>query len=247
MDRLASIISNCYSEYSYNHNYRQHSSIIPTGETVYMEVPRTSGPVEIPAFAVASFLESKVKADKTVITLEEANIISTYAAMDAKIRDAISMPYTHMFSGSSAGMIKIITGDFDNPYYYGTQGVLFDKNFHPVMMMSWIIEEAEEEDNPSIEYKIVRPLLRIDPGVIVRKSNAVERYIVNKILPTALSLIYVSKPRLPNMRCPGGNMHIKVELDECPFNIKRPSIPSVSTTNEMLLDIALENIDEIVQ
>ena len=247
MDRLASIITNCYSEYSYNHNYRQHSTIAPNGETVYMEITKTSGPMEIPAFILASSLESKVKADKIVVTLKEASILSTYSAMDAKVRDAISMPYTAHYSGNSAGMIKIITGDSDNPCYYGTQGVLFDKDFHPVMMMSWIIEKTEEEDNPSIEYKIVRPLLRIDPGVIVRKSNGVERYIVNKILPTALSLVYVSKPRLPNMRCPGGNMHIKVELDECPFNIKRPSIPSVSTTNEMLLDIALENIDEIVQ
>lgn len=247
MDRLASIISNCYSEYSYNHNYRQHSTIIPNGETVYMEVPKTSGPMEIPAFAVASFLNSKVKADKIVISLKEPSIISTYAAMDAKIRDAISMPYSSMFSGSSSGTIKIITGDSSNPCYYGTQGVLFDKNFNPIMMMSWIIEETEEEDNPSIEYKIVRPLLRIDPEVIIRKGNAVERYIVNKILPTALSLDYVNKPRLPNMRCPGGYTHIKVELDKCPFPIKKVEVPSISTTNETLLDIALENIDEIVQ
>jgi hypothetical protein len=41
--------------------------------------------------------------------------------------------------------------------------------------------------------------------------------------------------------------HVKVEIDECPFVIKDTDVPSISVTNEGLLQLVADHIDEILQ
>jgi lipopolysaccharide/colanic/teichoic acid biosynthesis glycosyltransferase len=41
--------------------------------------------------------------------------------------------------------------------------------------------------------------------------------------------------------------HVKIEIDECPFVIRGTEVPSISVTNEGLLQLAAEHIDEILQ
>jgi hypothetical protein len=41
--------------------------------------------------------------------------------------------------------------------------------------------------------------------------------------------------------------HVKIEIDECPFVIRSTDVPSISVTNEDLLQLAADHIDEILQ
>jgi hypothetical protein len=40
---------------------------------------------------------------------------------------------------------------------------------------------------------------------------------------------------------------VKIEIDECPFVIRGTDVPSISVTNEDLLQLAADHIDEIIQ
>ena len=41
--------------------------------------------------------------------------------------------------------------------------------------------------------------------------------------------------------------HVKIEIDECPFVIRSTDVPSISVTNEGLLQLAADYIDEVLQ
>lgn len=252
MDRLYTIISECYADTIYNNNYRYHSSLQANGNSSYMVIPVSGNAIEVPAFALRNFMEyviQKGSLDNMVVCLMDSGVVTTYASMPSKIQDALSLPYSTIRSFRTERMLKIITGSSPNDYYYGTQGMLLNHDFLPVMMMSWLLEkmgEAEEgKETTGTKYKLVRPILRIAPEVI-NKSDALKRYIVNKIMPTSLEGT-IRSPRMLGLRAEQPRMRVRVEIDQNPFLVRKTAMPSISTTNQELLDIALENLDEIVQ
>lgn len=249
MDRLHTIISECYADTTYNNNHRYHSSVRADGNSSYMVIPVGGNATEVPAFALRDFMEYVIRKgslDNMVVCLTDSGVITTYASMPSKIQDALSLPYSTIGSFRTERMLKIITGSSPNDYYYGTQGMLLNHDFLPVMMMSWLLEKMEEvKETPGTKYKLVRPILRIAPEVI-NKSDALRRYIVNKIMPTSLEGT-VRSPRMLGLRTEQPCMRVRVEIDQNPFLVRKTAVPSISTTNQELLDIALGNLDEIVQ
>lgn len=251
MDSLMEAIKDCFSNNPYNRNYRHHTMIRPRSKETYMIIPISGDLFEIPTFALSSFtgvsiVKAEEKLDAMVVNIKDATSKTTYASMESKVRDVLTLSYT------SDKLMKVMDGKDSTNHYYGTHGLLLDKDFNPVMMMSWVIRRTYLEEDNSLSFGFVRPLLRIDPRVFMQKGNAMERYIANRIVPTALLISNVRRPYMNN-NCffeaddVHRNLQVKVEIDKCPFTLQKTDVPSISTTNEELLDVAIQNIDEVVQ
>ena len=144
-----------------------------------------------------------------------------------------------------------ITPDNDENPYYTTWGAIFNKDYIPVMMLTWELEKEPLPDNTDFQYKFTRPVLRLAPEVF-RKSNAVEKYIVNKVIPEILTLDGLNFPFREGLH--GFYKHdygevvpdVKIIVEYCPFRLSSVDMPSISTTNKDLLNIALDNLDEVI-
>lgn len=231
--------------------YSISRSISFTDKSSYMLIPVTGDNIEIPTMAMFSLptLENKIlqkePIDALVVNLNNNGGYSSFKSVSASIRDAFIVLY------KNAHLRKLVTVGDPEKTYYGTYGAIFDENFKPIVMLSWELKKVyRDDDQDSFRYKFIRPILRIAPEVFINKSNTVERFIINQIIPTALSITYLSSPifhRSMIYESNSGNCKVKVLIEKIPYIIKETDVPSISTTNEELLNTALNYIDEIIE
>lgn len=222
-----------------------------TDKSSYMLIPVTGDNIEIPTMAMFSLptLENKIlqkeSIDALAVNLNNNGGYSTFKSVSASIRDAFTVLY------KNARLRKLVTVGDPEKTYYGTYGAIFDENFKPIVMLSWKLEKIYRDDElRSFRYKFIRPVLRVAPEVFINKSNTVERFIINQIIPTALSINYLSSPifhRSMVYESNSDNCKAQVLIEKIPFIIKETDVPSISTTNEELLGTALNYIDEIIE
>lgn len=169
---------------------------------------------------------------------------SSYKSLDANIRNIF---YTsHTFSNYCGPFVKVHVNP--DKVYYCCKGAIFSDSLNPLVMLSWQIMKLD-----SIKYKFIQPVLEVDPKVFTQKEDAMDRYIINKIIPATLNIRNLIAPgfrhgqSVLNFEDTHSNYFPKVEIGNIPFAIEVPDIPSVSTTNKELLDIVLDNIDEVIQ
>lgn len=250
MRDLKTAISYCFECVAAD-TYSISRSISFTDKSSYMLIPVTGDSIEIPTMAMFSLptLENKIlqkePIDALAVNLNNNGGYSTFKSVSASIRDAFTVLY------KNAHLRKLVTVGDPEKTYYGTYGAIFDENFKPIVMLSWELKKIYRDDEQDpFRYKFVRPILRITPEVFINKSNTVERFIINQIIPTALSITYLSSPifhRSMIYEINSGNCKVKVLIEKIPFIIKETDVPSISTTNEELLDTALNYIDEIIE
>lgn len=231
--------------------YSISRSISFTDKSSYMLIPVTGDNIEIPTIAMFSLptLENKIlqkePIDALVVNLNNNGGYSSFKSVSASIRDAFTVLY------KNAHLRKLVTVGDPEKTYYGTYGAIFDENFKPIVMLSWELKKIYRDDEQDpFRYKFISPILRVAPEVFINKSNTVERFIINQIIPTALSITYLSSPifhRSMIYESNSGNCKVKVLIEKIPFIIKETDVPSISTTNEELLGTALNYIDEIVE
>lgn len=231
--------------------YSISRSISFTDKSSYMLIPVTGDNIEIPTMAMYSLptLENKIlqkePIDALVVNLNNNGGYSSFKSVSASIRDAFTVLY------KNAHLRKLVTVGDPEKTYYGTYGAIFDENFKPIVMLSWELKKIyRDDDQDPFRYKFIRPILRVAPEVFINKSNTVERFIINQIIPTALSVIHLSSPtfhRSMIYESNSDNCKVKVLIEKIPFIIKETDVPSISTTNEELLGTALNYIDEIVE
>lgn len=251
MRDLKATISYCF-ETSDSSNYSPNHGISFTSKSSYMLIPVTGDNIEIPTMAmyslstVAEKILNKKPIDAIVINLEDTGSYTSYKSVEACFRDACITSY------KSARLRKLIAVSNPEKTYYGTYGAIFDENFKPVVMLSWELKKIyrDDEQNP-FRYKFIKPILRVAPEVFINKSNTVERFIINKLIPTTLSLTRIYSPiyrskiyETNNGDC---NLKAKVLVEDCPFVIKETDVPSISTTNEELVGTVLNYIDEVIE
>lgn len=231
--------------------YSISRSISFTDKSSYMLIPVTGDNIEIPTMAMFSLptLENKIlqkePIDALVVNLNNNGGYSSFKSVSASIRDAFTVLY------KNAHLRKLVTVGDPEKTYYGTYGAIFDENFKPIVMLSWELKKIYRDDEQDpFRYKFISPILRVAPEVFINKSNTVERFIINQIIPTALSITYLSSSifhRSMIYESNSGNCKVKVLIEKIPFIIKETDVPSISTTNEELLGTALNYIDEIVE
>nr|DAE12440.1 MAG TPA: hypothetical protein [CrAss-like virus sp. ctjK323] len=250
MRDLRTALSYCFECVAAN-TYSISRSISFTDKSSYMLIPVTGDNIEIPTMAMFSLptLENKIlqkePIDALAVNLNNNGGYSPFKSVSASIRDAFTVLY------KNAHLRKLVTVGDPEKTYYGTYGAIFDENFKPIVMLSWELKKIyrDNEQDP-FRYKFIRPILRVAPEVFINKSNTVERFIINQIIPTALSITYLSSPifhRSMIYESNSGNCKVKVLIEKIPFIIKETDVPSISTTNEELLDTALNYIDEIIE
>lgn len=231
--------------------YSISRSISFTDKSSYMLIPVTGDNIEIPTMAMFSLptLENKIlqkeSIDALAVNLNNNGGYSTFKSVSASIRDAFTVLY------KNAHLRKLVTVGDPEKTYYGTYGAIFDENFKPIVMLSWELKKIYRDDEQDpFRYKFISPILRVAPEVFINKSNTVERFIINQIIPTALSITYLSSPifhRSMIYESNSGNCKVKVLIEKIPYIIKETDVPSISTTNEELLGTALNYIDEIIE
>lgn len=252
MRDLKTAISYCFECFAAD-TYSISRSISFTDKSSYMLIPVTGDNIEIPIMTMFSLptLENKIlqkePIDVLAVNLNNNGGYSTFKSVSASIRDAFTVLY------KKAHLRRLVTVGDPEKTYYGTYGAIFDENFKPIVMLSWELEKICRDDElRPYRYKFIRPILRVAPEVFINKSNTVERFIINQIIPTALSINYLSSPSCcrnviyesNSTKC---NTKVKVLIEKIPFIIKETDVPSISTTNEELLGTALNYIDEIVE
>lgn len=230
------------------HRYRNLPTDAVTS-TVFMEIPVRSEVIEMPVFAFDDFInigKRVLSVDTMVAQLYSNDIQSEYKSLDSIMKDCLSTKFSkHLTVVSVPNAVST---------YYCTYGAVFNSNFKPLMMMSWLMERRCDDDGRE-KYYYKRPLLRINPDVYMNKEDAVQRFIVNKLIVNSLYCSFYT-PYYPNVdsflnqnsrMSERDSWKVKVEIDECPFVIRRPDIPSISISNKDLLQIAADHIDEILQ
>lgn len=250
MRDLKTAISYCF-ECVAPDTYSISRSISFTDKSSYMLIPVIGDNIEIPTMAMYSLptLENKIlqkePIDALVVNLNNNGGYSSFKSASASIRDAFTVLY------KNAHLRRLVTVGDPEKTYYGTYGAIFDENFKPIVMLSWELEKIYRDDEQvPFRYKFIRPILRVAPEVFINKSNTVERFIINQIIPIALSITYLSSPifhRSMIYESNSGNCKVKVLIEKILFIIKETDVPSISTTNEELLDTALNYIDEIIE
>lgn len=251
MANLISTIQNCFSNIP-NKNFQKGTSYEDTnGCPIMMTVPINKDSFEIPLFlmsnATRNLLESydHKPGEAFVYRLFSTGLMSYYRSLDAKVRHNISV-----LNGDNS--LMYITEDLDRgKKYYGTYGAIFDEKYNPLMMLLWEVKKVYSTDFPvGFKYQIVRPIMRIAPDVMRNKGNAMERYIANKMVAAILSLNYYYSHGINN----GMWMYpvtplrtrAKIIVDDFPFERTATEIPSASTSNEELLGIANNHLDDLM-
>lgn len=251
MRDLETAISYCFED-SDPSNYSLNRGISFTSKSSYMLIPVTGDNIEIPTMAMYSLptLENKIlqkePIDALVVNLNNNGGYSSFKSVSASIRDAFTVLY------KNAHLRKLVTVGDPEKTYYGTYGAIFDENFKPVAMLSWELKKIYRDNGQdSFKYKFIRPILRVAPEVFINKSNTVERFIINKLIPTTLSLTHIYSPiyrrKIYDTNNGDCNLKAKVLVEDCPFVIKETDVPSISTTNEELLGTVLNYIDEVIE
>lgn len=213
----------------------------------FMTIPLKENDVfEVPVNALRPLSDIKNNLDTVgslAMALTPSDFVPYYKTLDATVRHSL-------FRYTEGAKLLRITNMADAGPYYCSFGAIYDSDYYPIMMCSWLVQAIKQPEDSEIPYTIhlVKPILRVDPQVFIDKSNPVERYIVNKIVPSALTISPGHCYRLPyRLSDSNQSFRVKVEIDKCPFRITKPVTPTIETTNEALLSVALDNIDDIIK
>lgn len=219
--------------------------------SAYMEVTIDSPTFELPVFMASVFshpdrrwtydseqLENYLKDGKGTIVakLNTENRYCSYSSFAAIMKEVLEESFYR------SRLVKVTTKQGENTFdYYVTSGAIFDSNFDPVLLCTWTIERYE--DNGTFKCRLVQPIVRIDPDCFIHRPNPIERFISGKFAQTALSITCDPPRTLTNGK--KYNNKVLVEINKIPFKIKHADIPSISTTNEELIQLVRDNIDDI--
>lgn len=213
----------------------------------YMEIPVSENQFELPLFAFSTFQWASDTVDAIVVSLNTKGRHSSYKSFERAMIDCLSEKYS-----STRLAVQDVKQGNDVIRYYCTQGAIFDDEFNPIMMCSLLVgkEINEESGNPTGFYEYIRPVIRFSPNVFTMKGNPMERFMSGKLLSTFLadSLPIPDTYDSPRIhRSSILNREAKVIIDKIPFSVHSADVPSISTTNEDLLNIVASHIDELIQ
>lgn len=247
MTDLKHTIQRCFEGYLQDSIFPSRDNVIHNFQ--YMNVPIFKDVFELPVFMIGRMSNCNLpvtsdEADSFTACINYIGAESTYKTLSSKMRDIL----INAFNG--ARLVKIPLDPQGENYYYGTSGAIFDKNLIPVMMMSWRIEKVQQNNvDKSFVYKFTQPILRVSPSVFTAKANPLTRYIINQIIPNTLICRCDTPQIYNNSLFPSTfeSFNVKVDIGDFPFSFRKVNTPSVSTTNEELLHVALEHIDEVIE
>ena len=209
-------------------------------------IPVSEDAFEIPAFVLCnSPVVRNIKkgfVDAVVANVSYYGFLSHYKSLNA------SFCYNITNSLSDPGLVKLPVKDGETDCYI-THGAVFDHNLQPLLMLTWVLQKtAPSERNLSYKCSLqgLYPIVRVAPQVIVDHSHSVHKYIANRVLSSILSLnsiCLLSEDISDNY---GYCFSPKALIEPIPFTVRRPSVPSVNTSNDDLIHSALDHFDDFI-
>lgn len=248
MQNLETIIGQCYhgdciSDCCY------YSS--PFAYTYNMTIPIfNNGMFEIPTEALEVLWSDKYITQPTLNDFDTVRLSLTYKGKKAHYKSANAI-IKQLFSlgYKESGVTKSTLED--GTIYYGGNGIILDKDFHPILMLTWKVQRRKvvsntDTDTPSFyRYLLVNPVMRISPRVFA-KEDIIQRYIASKVLNIGVDMNNIT------FRCPYNDLvsyktsyRVEIIIDNFPFAITPVNTPSVRTSDKELLGIAAAHINEM--
>lgn len=244
MASLTQTIQRCFDGYRSIYTSCCYDLYNNSNPVSFMTIPIKEETLEVPVAALPLLNDKRGKlktVDEIAMCLAPSQRVLAYKSLDASVRNALSTPVRDVPT------VKLTNVPNVGPYYCSF-GAIYNAELYPVMMCSWLVHIDKEAESPLNTYvDLIRPIVRVDPQVFIDKTNVVNRYIVNKIIPSALSTSFTSWHSLPYRVAEGSlSCSIKVEIEKCPFKIKKPLVPTINTTNVSLINAVLDNIDDVI-
>lgn len=212
-------------------------------DTAYIEIPITFPTFEVPVFAIDRFdmaLRNGYDSQKAIVAkLSAGTLESRYTSISRAMQDIIRGKYdTHALIPVTAKQGN------DEIHYFATHGAVFDRNLKALAMFTWLVG-WNKEDNGDDSFYLIKPILRVSPECYLNKADSMEKLIVNKMISAVLSrtVYHPATVQIANELC---LQEVKVEICNSPFHIKKPDVPSISTTTKELLSTATEYLNEII-
>jgi hypothetical protein len=222
----------------------------------YMEIPISGNTILMPIFAFNTFYhlvkeERDGDIDSIVVKLDTTGKIPRYKSLDRNMKDVLLEGYP----GTRLVKVKVKDSEDTEITYYATGGAIFDMDLNPLMICYYLIRKdnrstvnSGEPDTAVTTYKVVKPVLWVDYRPVIAKSDPMEKFIANKMVNTCLEGNYNLGPHYMNRRFLRAiDRKVRVEIDRCPFNIFVTDTPSISTTNQQLIQVAKDHIEELTQ
>ena len=221
----------------------------PINNTVkYMEIP-ISHTFEVPMFLLKGFSDAvgrklDIGKDCIAVRIMTKEHESRYSSLERIMQDILLEPY----NGSWLVKVSVKAGNAIDKYYC-THGAIFNENFSPLMLCSWQLTRGWLTPNDP-KYWFTKPVIWIHPSVYTNRATKMNKFIADKVV-THLLQTGITHPRLCDV---GGSFMRtssdclpKVVIDEFPFVLRDAEVPSISTTNEQLLQLALDHVEEVIQ
>ena len=253
---LESTISEVFTGFTVTcgtHWYYSDNHVSLSNKKVYMDIPINQSVFELPTFAFDIFMKTlenkEFDKEAIVAVLRTRNRVPRYVTLNRYMRDILLQDFQY----DTLVKLEVKDNGSNEPLiYYATHGMILDSQFTPIMMCSWLMERDVNEYG-DYHYTFLRPIIRIDPNCYVARGNSMERFIANKLPMVALdnTIHMPGARRLANCCTVVDNWStgadLKIEIDKCPFVLRHTETPSISTTNEKLLKLAIDYIDEVIQ
>ena len=241
-------------EYPYLDHFDVSSLTIPPIQ-YHMVVPANKPIFELPTIALKLLCYESILSDRTLADFDAIDIPITYSNLTSSYSTASALLKRMFMQTIRRGFIKFFIGNADSlTIYYGLDGLLLDKNFQPVLSLSWLIERkskvtAARPNDEVYNYTLLKPIARISPRVF-NKEDALQKYITTKFLKTVLDIKKVDLRYSPSPLPLETTAYIEtfplsIVIEDIPFKVMRADPPSVSITDEELKQIALNHLDEI--
>lgn len=141
-------------------------------------------------------------------------------------------------------LIKVTTSKGD--VYYGGKGILFDKDYTPLLLCTLTARKVHEDDEDHMVY--YRPICHINPKIFLEPANIINKGIIKKVIPffsnTEVRLPY-NDTTVFNVN--QDNKRVRVIIDNFDNFFIKPIKPTPSTcSNDLLNQCLVDNIDDIM-
>lgn len=165
-----------------------NSNVDLSGQTLIskiIEIPLTESIIEVPWFAkdYITLLINNLNDDTTSAIIPLQTVERTYGARPASTDTIIKYFIRNTNFGE---IVKVITTKEE--IYYGTNGLIFDKNFNFIFAGTVNIEKCE-----SNKYRYSALNLHINPKVFIEQDNVIHKSLIKKVIPYFLSDICLSR------------------------------------------------------
>lgn len=165
-----------------------NSNVDLNGQTLIskiIEIPLTESIIEVPWFAkdYITLLINNLNDDTTSAIIPLQTVERTYGARPASA-DTITKYFIR--NTNFGEIIKVVTTKEE--IYYGTNGLIFDKNFSFIFAGTVNIEKCE-----SNKYRYSALNLHINPKVFIEQDNVIHKSLIKKVIPYFLSDICLSR------------------------------------------------------